>query len=100
MHVEGVLGANVKMSPKQHVGTANPPQNPTKMSALGIQFLIGLNGQWLTQTWMTIMTLSSNAQLAPREVPTYMLGSMLSAHSVSRKPRTGPLSEQRPRKSA
>ena len=99
-HVEGVLGADVKTSPKRHVKTTNSPQNPTRSSALGIQFSTYLNGQWPTQTWMMIMTSCSNTRLAPGEVPTYVLGLMLDTRSTSRKQRTDPLSEQRPRKNA
>ena len=44
-HIEGTLGVDIKTSPRQHEGTANPLQNPARLSTLGIQFSTYLNGQ-------------------------------------------------------
>ena len=64
-----------------------PTKNPFRLRALETRFSTGLKGQRPTQTWMTITTSSLNTRLAPREVPTYVLGLMLYAHSPSSKPR-------------
>ena len=71
---------------------ANPLQNPARLSALGTHYSIDLNGQRLTQTWMTIMTPGSSSSdcLALGELLTCVLGLMLDVHSVSSKQKSTP----------
>ena len=100
MHVEGALDVDFITLCEKGTKIEKLSYNPMETSTVGIRCSIGSSEQWLTQTWTMNLTLSMSTRLALGRASTCVLSWTSRGRGESIRPRTGPLSEQRLRKSA